>query len=46
MLGWVLGAKLAPLEDELVERLRAERLEDASATGWRARRRDLHLNRG
>ena len=46
MLGWVLGADLPTLEDGLVERLRAERLEDAGATGWRARRRDLHLNRG
>ncbi len=37
MLGWVLGAELEPLDDALVEALRAERLEAARATGWRAR---------
>ena len=46
MLGWVVGADLAPLDDQLVEQLRTERLEAASATGWRARLRDLRLNRG
>jgi hypothetical protein len=46
MLGWVLGTDLAPLADDLVDRLRTERLEAASATGWRARLRDLRLNRG
>lgn len=46
MLGWVTGTQLAPLDDRLVEALRSERLEAASATGWRARLRDLRLNRG
>jgi CobQ-like glutamine amidotransferase family enzyme len=46
MLGWVVGSELSPLNDQLVEQLRAERLEAAGATGWRARLRDLRLNRG
>jgi CobQ-like glutamine amidotransferase family enzyme len=46
MLGWVVGADLDPLDDALMESLRAERLAAAGATGWRARVRDLRLNRG
>lgn len=46
MIGWVLGRELEPLDDVLVEQLRSERLEAANATGWRARLRDLRLNRG
>jgi lipid II isoglutaminyl synthase (glutamine-hydrolysing) len=46
MIGWVLGRELEPLDDLLVEQLRSERLEAANATGWRARLRDLRLNRG
>jgi lipid II isoglutaminyl synthase (glutamine-hydrolysing) len=46
LLGWVVGTELEPLDDDLVEALRTERLEAASATGWRARLRDLRLNRG
>jgi CobQ-like glutamine amidotransferase family enzyme len=47
MLGWVVGADaLTPLDDALVERLRAERLEAATATGWKARLGELRLNRG
>ena len=39
-------AELAPLDDVLVEQLRAERLEAASATSSRAHVRDLRLTRG
>ncbi len=46
LLGWVVGGELEPLDDHLVEALRTERLDAASATGWRARLRDLRLNRG
>jgi hypothetical protein len=46
MIGWVVGRELEPLDDLLVEQLRSERLEAANATGWRARLRDLRLNRG
>jgi len=47
LLAWVLGAdRLTPLDDGLVDALRAERLEDAARTGMAARRRDRHLNRG
>jgi CobQ-like glutamine amidotransferase family enzyme len=47
LLGWVVGADaLTPLDDTLMERLRAERLEAATATGWKARLRELRLNRG
>jgi hypothetical protein len=47
LLAWVVGAdRLTPLDDALVEALRAERLEDAARTGMAARRRDWHLNRG
>lgn len=46
LLRWVVGSELAPIDDHLVEQLRTERLEAASATGWRARLRDLRLNRG
>jgi CobQ-like glutamine amidotransferase family enzyme len=48
LLGWVLGgtAALVPLDDALPEALRAERLAAATATGWRARLRDLRLHRG
>jgi len=47
LLRWATGLDaLAPLDDEGVNRLRAERLAQASLHGWRARRRDFHLNRG
>jgi CobQ-like glutamine amidotransferase family enzyme len=46
MLGWVVGEDLAPIDDRLMELLRAERLAAAGATGWKARVRDLRLNRG
>ncbi len=47
LLGWIVGADaLTPLDDTLVERLRARRLADATLTGLAARRRDWHLNRG
>jgi CobQ-like glutamine amidotransferase family enzyme len=47
LLGWRIGADaLTPLDDTLTERLRADRLAAATLTGWRARRRDWHLNRG
>lgn len=47
LLGWVLGVDaLTPLADDLVDRLRAERLQEAQLTGLAARRRDWHLNRG
>ena len=46
LLGWVVGRELEPLEDQLVEELRQERLAAGRATGWRARLRDLRLNRG
>jgi CobQ-like glutamine amidotransferase family enzyme len=47
LLAWVVGAdRLTPLDDSLVEALRAERLDDAGSTGLAARRRDWRLNRG
>jgi CobQ-like glutamine amidotransferase family enzyme len=46
MLGWVVGSELGPLDDHLMEALRTERLAAARATGWKARVRDLRLNRG
>ncbi len=47
LLGWVVGADaLTLLDDTLVDRLRAQRLADATLTGLAARRRDWHLNRG
>jgi len=47
LLGWVVGREtLTPIDDTLPRRLRAERLQDATLTGWRARRRDWHLHRG
>lgn len=47
LLGWVLGPHaLTPIEDTLVDGLRAERLTEARRTGFAARRRDWHLNRG
>jgi CobQ-like glutamine amidotransferase family enzyme len=46
LLGRVVGVELQPIDDALVEQLRAERLAAASATGWRAKLRDLRLNRG
>ena len=47
LLTWVVGTDaVTPLADELVEHLRAERLADATLTGFAARRRDWHLNRG
>lgn len=41
-----LSARADDRVDDLVARLRAERLADASLTGLAARRRDWHLNRG
>ena len=47
LLAGVVGAdRITPVDDTLVERLRAERLSDAARTGLAARRRDWHLNRG
>jgi len=47
LLGWVVGTdRLPPLDDPLVDALRTERLADAMLTGFAARRRDWHLNRG
>jgi CobQ-like glutamine amidotransferase family enzyme len=47
LLGWVVGTDaLTPLDDTLMERLRAERLEAATATGLKARLGELRLNRG
>ncbi len=47
LLVWVLGADaLTPLDDGVMEQLRAERLHDARLTGLAARRRDWHRNRG
>jgi CobQ-like glutamine amidotransferase family enzyme len=41
LLAWVVGAdRLGPIDDTLPEALRAERLSDASLTGFAARRRD------
>jgi len=45
--GDAIGAdRMTPIDDTLVETLRAERLADAGRTGLAARRRDWHLNRG
>lgn len=47
LLAWIVGdAARTPLDDHLVERLRSERLRETRRTGWSARRRDWHLNRG
>ncbi|MBK5288679.1 MAG: glutamine amidotransferase [Acidimicrobiia bacterium] len=47
LLGWIVGPDaLTPLDDHLVDALRAERLREAQLTGLAARRRDWHLNRG
>lgn len=47
LLRWATGNEsLAPLDDDAINRLRAERLTQARLAGWRARRRDFHLNRG
>lgn len=50
LLGWVLGPDaMAPLTDPVdatVAQLRSERLAAAQLTGFAARRRDWHLNRG
>ncbi len=47
LLAWRVGAAaLGPIDDSLPDRLRRERLADATRTGWQARRRDWHLNRG
>ena len=47
LLGWVVGEEaLTPIDDELPQRLRSERLHEARLTGLAARRRDWHLNRG
>ncbi len=47
LLGWVVGTEaLTPIDDDLVNRLRADRLHEARLTGFAARRRDWHANRG
>ena len=47
LLAWVLGEDArSSVDDQLVGRLRAERLYDAQLTGLAARRRDWHLSRG
>jgi CobQ-like glutamine amidotransferase family enzyme len=46
LLGWVVDAPLAPLDDSVMEELRDERLEAVQATGLKAKLRDLKLNRG
>ncbi len=47
LLEWVVGADaLTPVDDGLVNRLRATRLQEARLTGLAARRRDWHTNRG
>jgi len=47
LLAWILGRDvLTPLDDHLVDALRAERLRESQLTGLAARRRDWHLNRG
>ena len=47
LLAWIVGADaLTPIDDTLVEQLRTERLADAELTGFAARRRDWHENRG
>lgn len=47
LLGWVVGAgALTPIDDALVNHLRADRLHEARLTGFAARRRDWHINRG
>ena len=47
LLAGVVGADaLTPVDDRLLERLRAERLTEARLTGFAARRRDWRLNRG
>jgi len=47
LLAWIVGRDaLTPLDERLVEALRAERLREARLTGLAARRRDWRLNRG
>ncbi len=47
LLAWILDRDvLTPLDDHLVDALRAERLRESQLTGLAARRRDWHLNRG
>lgn len=47
LVAMVVGAdSLGPLDDTLIESLRRERIDAVTATGWRARRREFHLNRG
>ena len=47
LLGWVVGRELEPLDDQLVEAAaRASASQPRPRTGWRARLRDLRLNRG
>jgi CobQ-like glutamine amidotransferase family enzyme len=45
LLGWVTGT-LTPLDADLEDRLRDERLHAASARGWRRWRQEHHLARG
>lgn len=47
LVAWIVGTDaMTPLDDALPDRLRTERLAEASLTGLPARRRDWHLNRG
>ncbi|MGZ8766505.1 MAG: type 1 glutamine amidotransferase [Acidimicrobiia bacterium] len=47
LLAWIVGADaLTPIDDHLTDALHTERLAAATATGWRARLRDLRTNRG
>lgn len=45
LLSWVVG-ELTPIDSSLEERLRAERIDAALATGWKRRRQERHLQRG
>ena len=47
LLRWIVGTDaLTPIDDHLTDALHRERLAAATATGWRARLRDLRTNRG
>ena len=47
LLAWIVGRDaLVPIDDHLTDALRRDRLTAATATGWRARLRDLRTNRG
>ncbi len=47
LLSWILGSNaMTSIDDRLVDALRADRLRESQLTGFAARRRDWHLNRG